>query len=161
MNLKGSSGSCTIDSACDIEYQDAKIKPQHVVPTNRFFFYWSIFTSTMTRIFWATFDMSLTVGSAVRIFLNSFFYFLTHIFDEKKSAQIRLKIAPIARTTSRAGQIWPQIIFLIFWKIQYLEPRVAPVCDPVPCPWNAMTMAMTTNGSWSVHCWATQRNMVV
>ena len=44
---------------------------------------------------------------------------MTHIFDEKKSAQIRLKIAPIARTTSRVGQIWSQIVFLIFWKIQY------------------------------------------
>ena len=44
---------------------------------------------------------------------------MIHIFDEKKSAQIRLKIAPIARTTSRVGQIWPQIIFLIFWKVQY------------------------------------------
>ena len=46
---------------------------------------------------------------------------MTHIFDEKKSAQIRLKIAPIAWTTSRVGQIWPQIMFLIFWKIQYLD----------------------------------------
>ena len=46
---------------------------------------------------------------------------MTHIFDEKKSAQIRLKIAPIAWTTSRVGQIWPQIVFLVFWKIQYLD----------------------------------------
>ena len=44
---------------------------------------------------------------------------MTHILNEKKSAQIRLKIAPIARATSRVGQIWSQIVFLIFWKIQY------------------------------------------
>ena len=75
--------------------------------------------------------------SAIRIVLNLFFNLWTTFSTKQKSAQIRLKIAPIARTTSRAGQIWPQIIFLIFWKIQYLEPRVAPVCDPVPCPWNA------------------------
>jgi len=47
-------------------------------------------------------------------FLKSFFHFLTHIFDEKKSARIHLKITPIAWTTSRVGQIWPQIVFLFF-----------------------------------------------
>ena len=52
-------------------------------------------------------------------FFKDIFYFLTHIFDEKKSAQIRPKMAPIARTTSRVGEIWSQIVFLIFWKIQY------------------------------------------
>ena len=41
---------------------------------------------------------------------------MNHILNEKKSAQIRLKIAPIARTTSRVGQIWSQIVFLIFLK---------------------------------------------
>jgi len=34
-------------------------------------------------------------------FFETFFHFLAHIFDEKKSAQNRLKLAPIARTTSR------------------------------------------------------------
>ena len=48
---------------------------------------------------------------------------MIHIFDEKKSAQIRLKLAPIARRTSRVGQIWSQIVFLIFWKIQYPDSR--------------------------------------
>jgi len=50
-------------------------------------------------------------------FFEIFFYFLAHIFDEKKSAQIRLKIAPIARTTSRVGQIWSQIVFMICEKL--------------------------------------------
>jgi len=49
--------------------------------------------------------------------LKSFFYFLAHIFDKKKSAQIRLKITPIARTTSRVGEIWSQIFFLFFEKL--------------------------------------------
>ena len=64
--------------------QDAKIKPQHVVPTNRFFFYCPIFISMMRRIFWATFDKILTTGSAVRIFWNLFLNLWATFSTKKK-----------------------------------------------------------------------------
>ena len=53
---------------------------------------------------------------AVRIFSNLFLNLLLTFSTEKKSAQNRLKIAPMAWTTSRVGQIWCQIDFLIFLK---------------------------------------------
>ena len=88
---------------------------------NSIFFYQLILCSFSMRIRWCKENKLLTVEFAVGIFLKSFFIYLTHIFGEKKSAQISILSTAIDRKTMFPVDWCTQIVFLIFRKIEFLD----------------------------------------